>query len=157
MVNIKTSKIIHAAPGAFSSKVFYYFHFAHPFSFTVSRPTIFIPVISLTFWCAEPCFAWFTAPLAFARIRPSVGKIAFLATIFSSAVFYSIRVHHDLFATMLAGNFYWMVSHIVSIPKYINSYKPKYFDIACRRIADAYKQPRLFEDPKPEYKQEDLL
>jgi len=36
-------------------------------------------------------------------------------------------------------------------------FEPKYFDIACRRIADAYKQPRLFEDPKPEYKQEDLL
>lgn len=27
--------------------------------------------------------------------------------------------------------------------------EPKYFDIACRRIADAYKQPRLFEDEKP--------
>lgn len=25
----------------------------------------------------------------------------------------------------------------------------KYFDIACRRIADAYKQPRLFENEKP--------
>ncbi len=25
----------------------------------------------------------------------------------------------------------------------------KYFDIACRRIAEAYKQPRLFDDPKP--------
>ena len=24
--------------------------------------------------------------------------------------------------------------------------EPKYFDIACKRIADAYKQPRLFED-----------
>jgi len=24
-----------------------------------------------------------------------------------------------------------------------------YFDIACRRIEDAYKQPRLFEDAKP--------
>ncbi len=27
--------------------------------------------------------------------------------------------------------------------------EPKYFDIACRRIEDAYKQPRLFEDAKP--------
>lgn len=35
--------------------------------------------------------------------------------------------------------------------------EPKYFDIACRRIADAYKQPRLFEDPKPEPVQGDLL
>ena len=31
--------------------------------------------------------------------------------------------------------------------------EPKYFEIACKRIADAYKQPRLFEDtakPEPE-------
>jgi DNA modification methylase len=34
--------------------------------------------------------------------------------------------------------------------------EPKYFDIACRRIADAYKQPRLFDDPKPEPVQMEL-
>jgi DNA modification methylase len=33
----------------------------------------------------------------------------------------------------------------------------KYFDIACRRIADAYKQLRLFPDEKPAYKQEALF
>ena len=32
----------------------------------------------------------------------------------------------------------------------------KYFDIACRRIADAYKQPRLFEDEKPKPKVQEL-
>lgn len=26
---------------------------------------------------------------------------------------------------------------------------PKYFDIACKRIEEAYKQPRLFEEPAP--------
>ena len=31
-----------------------------------------------------------------------------------------------------------------------------YYPLACRRIADAYKQPRLFEDEKPKYKQETL-
>lgn len=28
--------------------------------------------------------------------------------------------------------------------------EPKYFDIACKRIEDAYKQPRLFDDPELE-------
>jgi DNA modification methylase len=28
--------------------------------------------------------------------------------------------------------------------------EPKYFDIACKRIEDAYKQPRLFDEPRPE-------
>jgi site-specific DNA-methyltransferase (adenine-specific) len=34
--------------------------------------------------------------------------------------------------------------------------EPKYFDIACRRIETAYRQPRLFEDEKPEPVQGDL-
>lgn len=34
--------------------------------------------------------------------------------------------------------------------------EPKYFDIACKRIEDAYKQPRLFDDPKPAPAQGDL-
>jgi DNA modification methylase len=35
--------------------------------------------------------------------------------------------------------------------------EPKYFDIACRRIDDAYRQPRLFKDEAPKPKQEALL
>lgn len=34
---------------------------------------------------------------------------------------------------------------------------PAYFDIACRRIEEAYKQPRLFEEPPAKPKQEALL
>lgn len=32
----------------------------------------------------------------------------------------------------------------------------RYFDIACRRIQEAYKQPRLFEDPPPKPVQDSL-
>lgn len=35
--------------------------------------------------------------------------------------------------------------------------EPRYFDIACRRIEEAYRQPRLFAEPKPKAKQEALL
>ena len=31
--------------------------------------------------------------------------------------------------------------------------EPKYFDIACRRIEEAWKQPRLFEEPKRKVEQ----
>jgi DNA modification methylase len=34
--------------------------------------------------------------------------------------------------------------------------EPKYFDIACKRISEAYKQPRLFDDPPPKPVQEVL-
>ncbi len=35
--------------------------------------------------------------------------------------------------------------------------EPKYFDIACRRIEEAYRQPRLFAEPAPKPTQEALL
>lgn len=35
--------------------------------------------------------------------------------------------------------------------------EPRYFDIACRRIEEAYKQPRLFAEPRQEPKQEALF
>lgn len=35
--------------------------------------------------------------------------------------------------------------------------EPRYFDIACRRIEEAYRQPRLFAEPKPAPKQESML
>jgi site-specific DNA-methyltransferase (adenine-specific) len=35
--------------------------------------------------------------------------------------------------------------------------EPTYFDIACRRIAEAYRQPRLFEEPAPKPVQPSLL
>ena len=35
--------------------------------------------------------------------------------------------------------------------------EPKYFDIACRRIEEAWKQPRLFEEPKRKPIQDSLL
>lgn len=35
--------------------------------------------------------------------------------------------------------------------------EPKYFDIACRRIEAAYKQPRLFAEPQPKAVQTSLL
>jgi DNA modification methylase len=35
--------------------------------------------------------------------------------------------------------------------------EPKYFDIACRRVADAYKQPDMFVDAAPQPRQEALF
>ena len=31
--------------------------------------------------------------------------------------------------------------------------EPKYFDIACKRIEEAWKQPRLFEEPREKVEQ----
>ena len=35
--------------------------------------------------------------------------------------------------------------------------EPRYFDIACRRIEEAYRQPRLFAEPRPQPVQDTML
>lgn len=35
--------------------------------------------------------------------------------------------------------------------------EPRYFDTACRRIEEAYRQPRLFREPAPKPVQEAML
>jgi len=35
--------------------------------------------------------------------------------------------------------------------------EPTYFDIACRRIEEAYRQPRLFAEPPPKAEQLTML
>ena len=35
--------------------------------------------------------------------------------------------------------------------------EPTYFDIACRRIEEAYRQPRLFTEPVPKPEQLNML
>ena len=35
--------------------------------------------------------------------------------------------------------------------------EPKYFDIACKRIEEAHRQPRLFDEPKPKAEQLSLM
>ena len=35
--------------------------------------------------------------------------------------------------------------------------EPRYFDIACRRIEEAYRQPRLFAEPRPQVVQEAMF
>ena len=35
--------------------------------------------------------------------------------------------------------------------------EPKYFDIACKRIEEQWRQPRLFEEPKPKPEQLELI
>jgi DNA modification methylase len=35
--------------------------------------------------------------------------------------------------------------------------EPTYFDIACRRIEEAYRQPRLFDEPPPKPQQGSLF
>jgi len=148
-MDIEASIIRNSALGTFPAEGIHDRYFPFPFPLPMDRAIILIPIVSLAFRSAKSCFAWLPALFAHASSRPTMGKIADFIAVFSSSIFKAIRVNHDRFTAMGACSFYGISFHVGSISKYANNSKPKYFDIACRRIELAYQQPRLFEDEKP--------
>lgn len=69
-----------------------------------------------------------------------------------------IRVCGDTVLDPFMGSASTGVACVLAGKKFIGcEIEPKFFDIACRRIEDAYKQPRLFEAPKPKPEQSALF
>lgn len=142
MVNVQSSMVVEAALGTFSAKRRDQRELPCPITrVSMHAVPMLIPIVLLASWRTEPCFRWLAAFFAFAGIRPPVREVTGATTEFASAIFQPIRVHrHQLFA-VLANDFNWLVSHA---SKYITGSERKYFDIACERIENAYKQQRLF-------------
>ncbi|MBP7484911.1 MAG: hypothetical protein KA781_06350, partial [Aquabacterium sp.] len=67
----------------------------------------------------------------------------------ASAIFKSVSVNLELFrAVFTALCHLCFLAHLYLLNTFAH-YKPKYFDIACRRIEQAYKQRPLFEAEQP--------
>ena len=62
-----------------------------------------------------------------------------------------------LLVTIWACQLYRFLSHGWIITKYIIAHKEKYFDIACKRIKEAYEQPDLFVPAPVKHTQEELI
>ena len=105
-----------------------------------------IVVGPLAVWRAIAGGTSLSALAAFTVMGPAMGEVACLTAILPSAVSDAIRMHwHRLSAVRtLDGN--RLGSHDLSISQYIGARHSRYFDIACKRIEEAYRQPRLFDD-----------
>ena len=147
-MNIKTSKIIITTNCTLPAERSHHFHFSSPFSIFMNWAAIYIPIFSLTFRSAKPCLAGLSAPFAKTTIRPAVSNIAIHTTVLASTVFDSVLVCKKLFSAMLANCLNSCFYHILNISKYKVLVNSKYFDIACKRIEIAYRQPRLFDEPR---------
>ena len=115
----------------------------------VDSGTIPVPISPRTFRRTKLRGAIFSTLATLSVAAPTVRQIAGLTAIFASAVAKAIRVHLSGLATVRAGNRDGLFSHGLTIAKYIAAAKPKYFDIACRRIEEAYRQADLFIEPPP--------
>lgn len=149
VVNIKGAVVAESALCARTAERFDNGNLAFPVAAVfVGAVPVFSPVSGLALARAKAIGArgptFFAVPL----VAPSVGQVALLAAKRTSSIADAVRVHLVRFPAVLAGHIKLFLSHVASIARSASHY----FDIACRRIEQAYAQGKLFEhEPaKPE-------
>ena len=104
---------------------------------------MFVAERLLAFRRAIPHLAWLPTLFATAIALPASGKVTGLTTILPATVAQSVRVHLGGLIASGANDHRGCGSHITIIKKYDGFYNVHHFDIACRRIEDEYRKPRL--------------
>lgn len=156
VVNVERAEVVKPARDALASERLDNGELSFPVSRRfVNASAVLVPVRSAAVGRAE------TVPTLFAAIRarlvraPSRRQVALLPAIMARAFGKPRGVHLvGLAAVGAVGGNRWF-SHAVKVAH--DRREPKYFDIACKRIDEAYRQPRLFKDEAPKAKQEALL
>ena len=147
VIDVQRSNVREAAAFALSSETGDQLKFLAPVV-RVLRGAVSIPPRLLAVRVAELCAALRAALATVSGAAPPSLKVTGLAAIFARPVFDPIGVHQGDSAAMLAGDFDFGASHAESLSKFACAANPGYFEIACKRIEEAWKQPRLFEEPK---------
>lgn len=155
VVDIKRTVIREATLDALPTKIPHQRELAFPEAPRLVRSVaVLIPVGLLASVGAKTVRALLAAFLALAFVAPSVGEVALPPAEPACPVLQSVGVHLVFAAAMGALHINGFRSHIEIIPHA----EPRYFDIACRRIDDAYRQGKLFEEPRSNKQtQESLL
>lgn len=153
VVNIERPEIVKPTHDALPPKGLNQGNLTCPVSWRlVNYRTVFIPILSSAFWCAETVRAVLSTIGARLVLTPPRCKIAGLAAILPGPVFEPVGVHHCSISAMSTRDLNWfgsLFSHDVTIP--YDSVRTKNLD------SEAYRQPRLFKDETPKPKQEALL
>ena len=146
VVYIKGAIVIISACYALPAKLLNKLKLALP----IARPFVrlmamLIPIIPVASRRAEAVIALLTALFALSFFSPPRSKVAGLLAILSGSIRNSIRMSFKRLRTMPANHFNLCVlSHGNSYIKVFAHYTPKYFDVACERIDNAYRQKRMF-------------
>ena len=158
VVNVERAEIAEAASATSAPKLLDQSKLlCPPFGLLVKARAVLIAERFLAFQRTITDLARFPALLATAAARPAMGKIARLAAILPGSVSQSVGVHLGGLVATRANDRRGGGSHTANIAEYCGFYNARYFDIACRRIEEAYRQPRLFAEPTPKAVQEAML
>ena len=149
VIYVKNPVICFAANNALSAKAFNQFQLPFPVArVAMFLESVFVPVILAASVAAIAVFAWLSALLTRLRFSPPSGKVTGLPTILPSSILHPVGMGLKFFRAMLTDFCdLCFLAHVVS-PNRRAQYNTINFDIACRRIEQAYAQPRLFEDAK---------
>lgn len=153
VVNIKDAVIGLTAGHALPTKAINQRHFALPVSRVLMFcKSVFVPVISAASVSAKSIFTRFAALLARLIFPPSSRKVAVLTAKLASPILNPIGVYLKFPRAMFTDFRYLsFCAHGLS-PNRDAHYSTKYFDIACKRIEQAYAQGDFFvqkAQPKP--------
>ena len=146
VVNVKNAMVVNSTFNAFPSEGGNQSKLFLPvFWVLVGCKAVFVPVVSSARVAAKPVFTLFAAIFARLFFPPSMGQVASLAAKLAGAIFKPVSVNLELFrAVFTALCHLCFLAHLYLLNTFAH-YKPKYFDIACRRIEQAAKQGQLFE------------
>lgn len=154
VVDVKRPNVRKSTYDALPAQGFDQRKFAPPIArMLVDRRSILVPIGFGTNRRTELRRAVFAALPALAGAAPSRGHVASATAVFARSVAQSVGVHRRLLTAVRTGDFIRLRPHANGIAKYYGHAKPKYFDIACRRIEDATRQRDLFVEPQPAPKQ----
>ena len=155
VVDIECSMIGKAAFRTFSAKFCNQFKFAFPCPASlVDSIAVPVPIGFLAFRRAKPNLTRNPTRQTFTVLGPTMGEIARLAAIMAGAIADTVGVHRIHLAAMSTRAIDSLLSHTVKIS--CCAALPKYFDIACKRIDAAVREPRL-PLPEPRPKQASML
>ena len=147
VVNIQYTVIIVSARYTLAAKLLNKPNLSFPIPRSFVRfVAVFIPIITIAARRAKTVITFLAALFAFPLFAPSGREVAGLLAILSCSICDAIGMSFKRLRAMAANNFNLRVlSHGESSIKVFAHYTPKYFDIACERITNAYRQERLFE------------
>lgn len=155
VVDVQRPVVRKSARGTLAAKISNERELACPvFRVFVDGGAVLVPVRPLTCGRTVSNGARLSALLAGPAAWPARSKVTRLPAVMTIALADTVSVHFVQLAAMTAGAFYSRLFHSIKIARRRNVLK--YFDIACRRIADAVSRPRLFAEPAPRPTQDAL-
>lgn len=145
VVNIKDSVIGLPTGDAFTSQGINQLNLALPVSWMlVFCKSIFIPIILAALFSAKSVFTRGSALLAWLIFAPASREVAVLTAKLSGSILNSVGVYLKFLGAMFTCfRDLSFCSHGLPQNRYFQ-YSTKYFDIACKRIEQAYAQPDFF-------------